>query len=508
MANIDGQFVVSQDYQQETFQDNLSEVIKNAPWLGLSIIVHLLLGLIIANVDWSVHIIEQPVVIVSDPLPDTTEALIEEDQVIEDDELDIVEDRILDPTVSDDPTMDDDLQTDNPIDVHQDNVKLLNILGTGKDGGFPSYKYGKRGAAKRGGGATQQAVKHGLDWLARHQAPEGFWDCDGFDMSCRGVRCTGKGNSLNDVGVTGLALLAFLGAGNSPNEGVHKKIVKKGVKYLCDMQDPEDGCLCPKEGQTYMYNHAIACLALTEAYGLSRWIKLKKPAQKAVAFIHDSKNPGKAWRYNTGAVDPIEQNDVSVSGWMIMCLASAKDFDLLIDSADFVDALAYIDEMTDPSIGRTGYKERGSWSSRETGDELQWPFDRVETMTAVGMFSRILSGYALGEEKDPDNLLAKGAKLLRDKPPKWNEDSGTIDYYYWYYGSYAMFQMAGQNWRSWKSHMVNAIVNNQVKEGCENGSWPPQKDPWGDAGGRVYSTALCTLCLEVFYRYENLIGVR
>jgi len=120
MANIDGQFVVSQDYQQETFQDNLSEVIKNAPWLGLSIIVHLLLGLIIANVDWSVHIIEQPVVIVSDPLPDTTEALIEEDQVIEDDELDIVEDRILDPTVSDDPTMDDDLQTDNPIDVHQD----------------------------------------------------------------------------------------------------------------------------------------------------------------------------------------------------------------------------------------------------------------------------------------------------------------------------------------------------------------------------------------------------
>jgi len=87
-------------------------------------------------------------------------------------------------------------------------------------------------------------------------------------------------------------------------------------------------------------------------------------------------------------------------------------------------------------------------------------------------------------------MLDKGAKLLRDKPPKWDENAGTIDYYYWYYGSYAMYQMAGTNWKAWKDHMVDAIVKNQLQEKCEKGSWHPQKDPWGDVGGRVYSTAL------------------
>jgi len=68
-------------------------------------------------------------------------------------------------------------------------------------------------------------------------------------------------------------------------------------------------------------------------------------------------------------MDPEKQKDTSVTGWMIMCLVLAKDFDIEIDEQDIRDVLDFIDEMTDESMGGTGYKSRGSYSAREAGDE-------------------------------------------------------------------------------------------------------------------------------------------
>jgi hypothetical protein len=299
-----------------------------------------------------------------------------------------------------------------------------------------------------------------------------------------------------------------LGTGNTPVSGNYKKVVRRGARYLCDMQNPEDGCLAIKEHEHYMYNHAIGCLALTEAYGLSQWPPLKRYAKRALEFIHDTKNPGKAWRYNMGEMNPFEQNDVSVTGWMVMCLASANDFGLPFHEADIADALLYIDEMTDSATGRTGYMRRGEYGSRERGDEIIWPPEKVEPMTAVGMLCRVFCANILGDFESQEDMLQKGAALLRNKPPSWNPEEGTIDFYYWYYGSYAMFQIGGRDWKAWKNQMVDALVENQRTEGCERGSWDPQVGPWGDSGGRVYSTALCTLCLEVFYRYDDILGAR
>jgi beta-lactamase regulating signal transducer with metallopeptidase domain len=359
------------------------------------------------------------------------------------------------------------------------------------------------GEEKRGS-ATQKAVEMALDWLKRHQDPEGFWDCDGFVLRCKDSPCKGKGMALNDVGATGLALLAFLGSGNTPASGPYKQTVKRGIKFLCDVQNPDDGCLTQKESVHYMYNHGVATLALVEAYGLSQWLPLKKPATQAIEFIHKSKNPGKAWRYNIGSTDPVEMNDVSVTGWMVMCLVSAKDFGLPVELSDIREALLYIDEMTETETGRTGYRSRGSWSSREMGDEQIWPFGSVEAMTGVGMLCRIFGGNLLGDLKARANILEKSASLLRAKLPKWDPKAGTIDFYYWYYGTYAMFQMGGEDWSTWKSYLIKALLDHQCTSGCEKGSWDPRYGPWGDNGGRTYSTALGALCLEVCARYDHL----
>jgi tetratricopeptide (TPR) repeat protein len=363
-----------------------------------------------------------------------------------------------------------------------------------------------------------KAVYFGLDWLVRHQDLEGFWDCDGFDMQCSLNRCNGKGKPVNDVGVTGLALLALLGPGDRPMDGSYARSVLRGLQYLCAVQDPETGSLCASHYEVkhvgkrvtqtvrhsipkWMYNNATATLALLRAYRLFPWPPLAPHVQRALEFAHETRNPGKAWRYNRGnEIDPKEMNDVSVTGWMVRCLAEAARGDLGIHEQDIKDALLYIDEMTDSATGRTGYNQRGNYCSREAGDAEIWPYEVVESMTGVGMICRILCGEILGDLESQEEMLEKGVRLLLANPPKWDRDAGTIDYYYWYHGTRAMREMGGRAWKVWKGHQLKALLDNQRTDGCEKGSWDPQRDPWGNCGGRVYSTALCTMALQVIER--------
>jgi len=495
--------------REDSFRDLLINHLRAAPWFTVSLVIHAVIGLVLANIEWRVTQVDDPRILQATSLPDEIEPLDDEEPDDEKpEEFEPPIDPLPEPIVTEKPLPIEEEDYDEPIEPLDGNLNTDGIIGIG--GGSPRFgrKYVKRTSGTGGGETSQKAVEWGLEWLARHQDPEGFWDCDGFSHQCEDSRCSGRGAALNDVGVTGLALLAFLGRGNTTRTGQYRNVVKRGARYLCSIQDPENGCLASREGVPWMYNHAIATLALTEAYGLSRWPVLRKPAQMAVDFVHESRNPGMAWRYNNDEIDPVEQNDVSVTGWMIMCLTSANDFGLRCDKAAMQDALFYIDRMTDPATGRTGYKERGQGSSRETGDEQIWPFGKTEAMTAVAMLSRIFAGNVLGEIDSQMPPLEAGARLLRARLPCWDRESGCIDYYYWYYGSLALHQMGGVEWKQWKKEMEKALVSSQKHEGCERGSWDPQDDPWGNCGGRIYTTALNTLCLEVYYRYGQVIGDR
>ena len=82
--------------------------------------------------------------------------------------------------------------------------------------------------------------------------------------------------------------------------------------------------------------------------------------------------------------------------------------------------------------------------------------------------------------------------------------------YYWYYATLALFQVGGPAWKAWDGAMKPAIVNTQRRDGdyCGyKGSWDPI-DPWGGDGGRVYSTAVNAMCLEVYYRYGRVFGTK
>jgi hypothetical protein len=379
-------------------------------------------------------------------------------------------------------------------------------------GGIGGRKAGPRAQALRRFDAdpeTIQATKGGLEWLKNHQTPdEGYWDCDGFQNRCQKNICDGTGYALNDPGVTGLALLAFLGAGHTQREGPYKKTVMDGLRYLKDIQDPE-GCFGPRTDQHFVYGHAIATLAVAEAYALTNAPTLQPLVEKGLAFIYHCQNPSPTgtgflgWRYGVRS----GQNDASVTGWMIMALKSASEGGFPVNRPSVEGARAFLDSVTDPATGKVGYTQLGLSPVRQAGREARWPIERSEAITAVGVFSRVFANQMLGIDSSKDAILMKGAQLMTAKLPTWNEADGSVDMYYWYYGTLAMFQMGGEHWKKWNRAMKDVIFKHQRTSGDEKGSWDPV-DPWGQDGGRVYSTAVMTMCLEVYSRYSRVLGTR
>ncbi|HET6202769.1 MAG TPA: hypothetical protein VFI25_08205 [Planctomycetota bacterium] len=395
-----------------------------------------------------------------------------------------------------------DARTDSPFEAKG----LNDVIGVG---GGAGAKYGGRFGGKRdlragrGGQGTEEPLRAALEWLKDHQSPDGRWDCDGFAEMCKAERCDGPGESLHDVGVTGLALLAFLGDGNTHRLGPYRESVQKGLRWLLGQEDRESGLFGEKSGSAYLYGHAIATLALSEAYHLSNKSPLlKAPVQRAVRFILRARNPSLAWRYGE---PPDGQNDTSVTGWMVFALKSAEDAGLEIDRGAFEGALAWFDRATDARNGRCGYQETGSLSSRRAGTESRFPPDKTESLTAVALLCR----FFLGQTPDRSPVMRLHADRLRRVPPVWDVSSerSLVDEAYWYYGTLAMFQMGGEDWKAWNAAMKKAILEHQRRDGDERGSWDPA-GAWGKDGGRVYMTAIGALCLEVYYRYSRILGGR
>ncbi|MEZ6006730.1 MAG: hypothetical protein R3F05_03025 [Planctomycetota bacterium] len=383
---------------------------------------------------------------------------------------------------------------------------------------FPSRQV-PAGGNEPGGAASQQAVEHALSWLAAHQAGGGGWDAATFHEWCDLERAAsespadGAGKRMYDVGVSGLALCAFLGAGYT-NRGDHEfaRTVSRGLKYLKDVQDPE-GCFGPRLTQQYIYNHAVSALAMVEAYGMTGSPIFKGSAQRALDFAALARNPDLAWRYGIQPGD----NDTSVTGSMMLTFGSARLVNaharaqgspepLAVDGSAIAGIRSWVESVTDPATGRVGYLMRGKGPARPHDQLDRFPAEKSESMTSVAMLARIFGG----EDVRGSDAIQQGAALCASRLPTWNESDGSIDMYYWYYATLAMFQVGGEHWDKWKVAMDKAIVDSQRRdtEYCQlKGSWDPV-GPWGPDGGRVYSTALMAMCLEAHYRYDRARGTR
>lgn len=375
-----------------------------------------------------------------------------------------------------------------------DSTSVNDAYGVGGGGaGAYGQRWGKGSLAREGGSeGTESAVTAALRWLSFHQSPDGRWDTDGWQANCTKGKCSGpgtdNGDARYDAGLTALALLAFLGNGHTHRFGTFKRTVNKGLQWL-KHQQKADGSIAFDHGET-IYNHAIGTMALCEAYAVSRDFTLKRYAEKAIQFCVQAQNPNLGWKYGvqTG------RNDTSVTGWMVLALKAGKTAGIDVPEEAFTGARRWFERATD-SQGNVGYETPGGGSAFLPQNDGK--YDPVPCMTAVSVICRIFTG-----EKRSEDAIRKGARILMENPPTWTSDYRRVNMYYWYYGTYAMFQVGGDKWKEWNDAMQKALLPTQRMGNCEDGSWDGVCE-WALAGGRVYTTAINALTLEIYYRYER-----
>lgn len=370
-------------------------------------------------------------------------------------------------------------------------------VGGGAAGAYGT-RFGKGSLAREGGSeGTESAVTAALRWLKFHQSADGRWSGSNWMENCTKGKCTGPGFNAGehryDTGLTALALLAFLGNGHTHRFGTFKQTVNKGLTWLKRQQNQSTGAIGYEDGHgESIYNHAIGTMALCEAYAVSRDFTLKRNAEQAVKFCVEAQNPGLGWKYGIKS----GRNDTSVTGWMVLALKAAKTAGIDVPDGAFEGAQKWFVRATN-SEGDVGYETPGGGSSYLAPNEGK--YDVVPCMTAVSVICRIFTG-----EKRSEDAIRKGAKILADNPPDWSDPNNArkLNFYYWYYGTYAMFQVGGDRWHAWNKSMQQALLPRQRQRGCEDGSWDPLAE-WCLAGGRVYATAINALTLEIYYRYER-----
>jgi hypothetical protein len=327
---------------------------------------------------------------------------------------------------------------------------------------------------------TEAAVAAALDWLAVAQSPDGRWDADahgaGRETQTLGHNRGGAGAKA-DTGVSGLALLAFLGAGETHLEGAHHASVQRGLEFLLGSQSRNGNLSGNAEMYAAMYCHSIATLALSEAYALTGDDRLLPVLKKALRYTIDAQHPGGGWRYQ-----PYDQGDMSQFGWQLMALHSAELGGIPIPTATRERMATFLQSC---SAGRA----RGLAGYR--------PGDRASrSMTAEALACR----YFLDAENAPATLDEAAAFVSQELP-----GTAATNFYYWYYGTLALFQRQGDDWQRWNSALQYQLLGRQRWDAPHTGSWDPD-DLWGGYGGRVYSTSIATLSLEVYYRYLPIHG--
>jgi hypothetical protein len=344
---------------------------------------------------------------------------------------------------------------------------------------------------KFGGTAdTERAVAAGLAYLAHLQNSDGSW-----------------GNpSLHDekygrvyVGKTALCVLAFLGAGHTPKSGTQYSMhVRNAVEHLLSLQD-QDGAF----GSSSAYGHGISTYALCECYGITKDERLLRPVERGLSWILDHQGPRRdrknrgGWGYFSPGLQPEDDYArVSVSSWMVMALESARLSGIDVPPQALARAREYLEESWDAENGWFRYNQKPS--------RLRSAWPTLPASTPAGAFCLMLVGVP-----PTDDRVQTAAAFTAERRPveykRYSDDefvlNGAGNVYFWYYGTLCCFLSGGEVWQRWNTALRQTLPAAQSSDG----SFAPI-DVYARYAGdndqdRAYTTAMCVLCLEVYYRY-------
>lgn len=351
----------------------------------------------------------------------------------------------------------------------------------------------KAEALERFGGTdeTERAVRDGLRYLASIQHQGGWWgDRRDYD---------GKYGFVY-VGKTALCVLAFLGAGHSPTSNTeYSDHVRRAVEHLLSLQEERTGAF----GRSSCYGHGIATYAIAECYGMTKDEALVRPLEDALAWIlanqgprRDARNRGGWGYFSPGLRAEDSFARMSVSAWMIMALESARMSGIVLPDDALPAARQYLELSFD--------RENGWFRYNHNPQRLRSGWPTLPASTPAGAFCLMLLGVDAADER-----VAVATEYTVERRPRdyrrYGDDAfvlrGQGNVYFWYYGSLCCFLKGGEAWQQWNERLSTVLPQAQ----SDDGSFRPidvyAEEAGDDDRDRSYTTAMCVLSLEVYYRY-------
>lgn len=337
------------------------------------------------------------------------------------------------------------------------------------------------------GEKIELAISLGLGWLGRHQLESGNWQMhEGYPNPAERVFRT-------DTGATALALLAYLGHGQTHTDAKDdrtKETVRKGIEWLRRIQKKNGDFHDSEElgRQTAFYAHSQATIAICEAYILTNDRSLIEPAERGVRFLLKSQQPiDGGWKYQPQ--DARSVGDLSVTGWALMALHTARAAGINVADEPFQRATKFLNSVQEENGARYKYEPRpGQTVSR--------------AMTAEGLLCRLYLGWP----HDHPSVMDGADFLTRpEHMPEWS--NGKRNVYEWYYTGQMLHTLADERFKPWYDTLAKQIVEKQMRAGQSRGSWSPlQPDgaryEYAREAGRLYISCMTLLLLELPYRHQ------
>jgi prenyltransferase beta subunit len=292
------------------------------------------------------------------------------------------------------------------------------------------------------------SIERGLAYLAGEQQADGSFGPSGYGRN---------------VAVVGLAGMAFLSSGSTPDRGPYGEEISLCVDFLLK-HTQESGFIVDPGSTSHgpMYGHGFATLFLAEAYGMSPRDDLRDKLSKAVNLIVNCQNDEGGWRYQPRPMDA----DVSVTICQVMALRAARNAGLHVPAETIDRSIEYVKRCQNPD-GGFGYTTQDRTSL----------FPR----SAAGVVALYSAGVYEGEE------VESGLKyLLRENPNARNLASQGHFFYGHYYAVQAMWLSGGDRWDRWYPLIRNTLVERQRNDGS-----------WLDTSGPQYATAMACIILQV-----------
>ncbi len=357
----------------------------------------------------------------------------------------------------------------------------------------------RRAALRRGGAtrATEKAVQAGLQWLAAHQDTDGKLDADGFQRhDPPGDPCDGQGGGHHgervpcafDGVTTSVALLAWLASGTTPVSGPYRDNTTRALDY-CEAH-LEEGI----DDAYDVWNHSFCIQAVADAYAVTRNPELRCVLDRAVAALlaRQLEDGGFSYYMRIG--------DVPTTGAAGTALGLAAQAGILIEARRMERMLAFLDGRIDPKTGRSEYHHGAERKN----------YTPTRANAAAALAVRAFLGRLEGTSH-----LARQIRAISDRKPVWKIEFKTVKAgdgrkvraqignlypYQWYYTTLTLFHHGGKPASTWFAGLRSALLKGQHTRGPARGSWDP-KGQYSSSAGRVFVTGICTLMLQVPYRY-------